>query len=201
MVVVVGCDATEGAIGVQMPDVRLVKDVGFVFVKTDSTANAVTVTFSNNQSCGGDTSLVLNYQWEVRMVGTELTRYSLFNRETTGYCLSHTASDTAVATGDGAEGFTIPKTWNGRRIVNVVASVYSKGVTGTTDVQVRRVRAGSAADVLSTKITIGDEFFAQDGVIDTDNDDLQTGDQLYVDVDAVHSGTAPNGLSVSIEVV
>ena len=82
----------------------------------------------------------------------------------------------------------------------MIASVHDKGITGTTDIQIRRRRAGSDIDVLSTKITIGDEYYAQDGIIDPYNDDLQVGDMLYIDVDAVHSGTAPNGLSVSVEV-
>ncbi len=50
-------------------------------------------------------------------------------------------------------------------------------------------------DMLSTAITIGDEYYAADGVIDTDYDDIATGDKLYRDVDAIHSGTAPNGLA------
>ena len=80
----------------------------------------------------------------------------------------------------------------------LATAIYTKGVTDTTDVQIRRSRAGTDADVLSTKITIGDEWSAADGAINASNDDLATGDQLYVDVDAIHSGTAPNGLSVTI---
>lgn len=108
------------------------------------------------------------------------------------------ASSEAVTTGDGEIGLPITATLNGMDIVNVTAFVYDKGITGTTDVQIRRRRAGSNADVLSTKITIGDEFFATDEVINTSNDDLATGDMLFVDVDAIHSGTAPNGLTVAI---
>ena len=94
--------------------------------------------------------------------------------------------------------FTIPPTFDGWNLIDAIASVTDKGITGTTDVQVRRRRAGSDADMLSTKITIGDEFFAADGVINESNDDVNTGDQIYVDVDAIHSGTAPNGLSVNL---
>jgi hypothetical protein len=111
----------------------------------------------------------------------------------------HTQSDTAVAVGDGTDGIPIPAKMNGMNITDVICTVDDKGVTGTTDVQVRRRRAGSEVDVLSTKVTLGDEFYANDGIINGSNDDLQTGDILYVDVDAIHSGTAPNGLSVVIE--
>ncbi|MHA2067891.1 MAG: hypothetical protein ACXABY_26300 [Candidatus Thorarchaeota archaeon] len=108
-------------------------------------------------------------------------------------------SDTAVATGDGLTAIPITAELNGMNIIDATAVVHDKGVTGTTDIQIRRRRAGSDVDVLSTKITIGDEFFAADGVVNTSNDDLATGDALYVDVDAVHSGTAPNGLTVAIQ--
>ena len=112
--------------------------------------------------------------------------------------LIHSASNVVVSTGDGTDGIPIPAKFNGMNIVDVLCTVHDKGITGTTNVQIRRRRAGANADVLDTLVTIGDEFFAKDGVINTSNDDLATGDILYVDVDAVHSGTAPNGLSVVI---
>ena len=114
--------------------------------------------------------------------------------------LAPVASDTAVATGNGTVGILIPAEFNGWSIVNAIAGVHTKGVTGATDVQIRRRRAGSDADVLSTKITIGDEWYASDEVINTSNDDLTTGDALFVDIDAIHSGTAPNGLYVTIDI-
>lgn len=104
----------------------------------------------------------------------------------------------AVVVGDGLAGLTVPLELNGWNITDAVAAVYDKGVTGSTDVQIRRRRGGANVDVLSTKITVGDEWFARDGVINTSNDDLATGDQLFIDVDAIHSGTAPNGLSVTL---
>jgi len=87
---------------------------------------------------------------------------------------------------------------NGKDLTVALAAVHTKGITGTTDVQLRRRRAGSDVDMLSTKITIGDEWFAADGVINEANDDVNTGDMIYVDVDAVHSGTAPKGLSATL---
>ncbi len=103
---------------------------------------------------------------------------------------------TAVAVADGENGVSIPAYLNGYSLTAALAAVEDKGVTGTTDVQIRRLRAGAAADMLSTKITIGDEFFAADGVIDQSNKGVATGDVIHVDVDAIHSGTAPKGLYV-----
>ena len=108
-------------------------------------------------------------------------------------------SDTAVTTGDGVVALTIPASMNGMNLVDVVCSVHTKGITGATDIQIRRRRAGANVDVLSTKITIGDEFYASDEVINASNDDVNTGDQYYIDVDAIHSGTAPNGLSCVLD--
>jgi hypothetical protein len=109
------------------------------------------------------------------------------------------AANVAVSTGDGNFAVTIPASLDGYDLVNAVASVHDKGITGTTDVTIERWRAGAAVDMLSTAITIGDEWFAQDGSINTANDDVITGDRIYINPDVIHSGTAPNGLSVVLE--
>jgi len=108
------------------------------------------------------------------------------------------ASTKLVSVREGTQALTIPVELDDRQLTSAVASVYTKGITGTTDIQIRRRRAGVDADMLSTKITIGDEFFAVDGIINTSNQDVATGDQIYIDVDAIHSGTAPYGLSVAL---
>jgi len=115
-----------------------------------------------------------------------------------GFCINVFDSDENVVVGNGVFAFTIPASMNGMNLVDVVASVHTKGVTGTTDIQIRRRRAGADADMLSTKITIGDEYFASDETVDGANDDILTGDQIYLDVDAIHSGTARKGLSVTL---
>jgi hypothetical protein len=105
---------------------------------------------------------------------------------------------TPVSTGDKAVGFTVPASMNGYNLTAVLCSVDDKGITGTTDVTIVKETGGVAADMLSTEVTIGDEFFVADGVIDATEDDVATGDNIYVNVDAVHSGTAPNGLFVTL---
>jgi len=105
-------------------------------------------------------------------------------------------SDASVEVEDGKVAIPIPTNLNGFNLINVLATVHTKGITGSTDVQIRRRRSGSDVDMLSTKITIGDEFYSTDEVINTANDDIATGDNLYIDVDSIHSGTAPLGLSV-----
>ncbi len=119
--------------------------------------------------------------------------------DTANVSLSVFASNVPVVVIDGLVGILIPPEYNGWEITDVIVAVTDKGVTGTTDVQVRRSRAGADVDVLSTKVTLGDEWYIADGVVNTANDDVATGDVLFVDTDVIHSGTAPNGLFATIE--
>jgi len=105
---------------------------------------------------------------------------------------------TPVTTGDKAVCFTVPASMNGYNLTAVLVAVDDKGITGTTDVTIVKETGGVAADMLSTEVTLGDEFFVADGVIDTTEDDVATGDNISVNVDAIHSGTAPNGLFVTL---
>lgn len=110
---------------------------------------------------------------------------------------------TDVATGDGAGDvfWRVPSVLNGWNLVAVAACVQTAGTTGTTDIQIYNVT--QTADMLSTKITIDSaetdsSTAAAAAVIDTANDDVATGDQLRIDVDAV-STTAPKGLLVELQ--
>jgi len=61
---------------------------------------------------------------------------------------------------------------------------------------IRRKRGAAEANMLSTPITVlFSEYTASDGIIDTNNDDVNTGDQVYVDVDEAAVGHL--GLSVT----
>lgn len=113
------------------------------------------------------------------------------------------ASDTSVVVGDAVGGwfFWVPASLNGWDIVGAAAAVTTAGTTGTLDIQLRN--ATQTADILSTKLTIDSgetdsSTAATAAVIDAAQDDLTTGDKIYVDVDAVHSGTAPQGLVVQL---
>lgn len=114
------------------------------------------------------------------------------------------APTTDVITGDGQYYFHVPASLDASVITAVHAMVVTAGTTGTTDVQIARVRSGTPADVLSTKLTIdstetGSDTAATPAVIDTGNDDLATNDILRIDVDAT-STTKAKGLVITIEV-
>jgi hypothetical protein len=108
------------------------------------------------------------------------------------------AAGSAVSTGDKAVCFCVPASLNGYNLTAVIVSVDDKGITGQTDVTIVKETAGAAADMLSTEVILADVFFAANGVIDATEDDVATGDNISVNVDAVHSGTAPNGLFVTL---
>ena len=114
------------------------------------------------------------------------------------------ASDmtTAITTGDGKAGFMVPTKLNGWNLIRANAGLLgAQSTSGTPTIQIRRVRSGSAADMLSTRITIDanestSHTAATPPVIDTANDDVATGDLIYVDVDV--AGTGAKGLIVNL---
>ncbi len=115
------------------------------------------------------------------------------------------ASDmsTAITTGDGKAFFRVPASFNGMNLIRAHASLGgAQSTSGTPTIQIRRVRSGIPADMLSTKITIDANESSSDTaatapVIDTGNDDVATGDLLFVDIDV--AGTGAKGLQVTLE--
>jgi O-glycosyl hydrolase len=104
---------------------------------------------------------------------------------------------TAVATGDGKMHVTIPAELNGMNLVAVGAHVYTVSSSGTPEVQIHNLT--DSADMLTTTLTIdASENDSKDAttsaVIDTDHDDVATGDVLRIDVDT--AGTGTKGLEV-----
>lgn len=62
MMVLCFCDASETALSPVLPDAQLDKNTIFVLIKTDSTANAVTVGMVGGQTLNGATSKTLTEQ-------------------------------------------------------------------------------------------------------------------------------------------
>jgi hypothetical protein len=119
-----------------------------------------------------------------------------------GFSLQEVARTANVATGDGENVFVVPAWMHGMNIVSVLARVSDDGTTGDTTCTVKRDRGGSVVDVLNgDNMDINStEFLSTDGdpgTIDTSNDDLATGDVLYMNVSAV-STTPPKGLVIVV---
>jgi len=110
-------------------------------------------------------------------------------------------SGTALTVADGIVGVTIPDDMNGYIIDDARVSATVAGLTsGSNDFQVRRQRAGAAVDMLSTEVTLAyGDYTVADGVVNAANDDVNTGDMIYVDCNAI-SGTAANGVTLVLKI-
>lgn len=111
-------------------------------------------------------------------------------------CIVPFESDIAPAVGDGKVAFTVPASMDGMNLVAKVASCYATG-SGTITIQVRRRRSGSNSNMLSVAMTLTNQYSVSDGTINTTLDDIDTGDQIYIDIDGA-TATLPTGLSVTL---
>lgn len=107
----------------------------------------------------------------------------------------------AAVIADGHYYFHIPPAFNGMDLVYVHALNATAGITGTMDVGI--YNATNSLEMLSTGITIdttevGSDTAATPAVISGAADDVATNDVIRVDVDAIHTGTAANGLVITL---
>lgn len=98
---------------------------------------------------------------------------------------------TAVTTGDGKVIFSVPPDLNGMNLVSVFASVSTVSSSGNPTVSIENLTDTTV--MLSTLLTIDateyDSSTATAAVIDTDHDDVATGDRLEINVDTAGTGT------------
>jgi hypothetical protein len=109
-----------------------------------------------------------------------------------------TDQSTAPTVGNGIIGFAVPASLDGWNLSGVLGAVYTSG-SGTVTIQVRRRRSGSNVDMLSTRLTITNAYSSTSCVINTSNDDLSTGDMIYIDIDGA-TATQPTGLTVTLTI-
>lgn len=165
---------------------------------SDTAAGHVELAIASEVTTGTDAT---------RAVTPDALAGSEFGKRTIAIQVSGSATgDTALATGDGLVAIPVDTTINGMNLVAVKAYVTTVSSSGSVTVNIRRSRRSSATartvvDTLSTAITVeASEFESADAatapVINTSNDDLQTGDILLIDVDA--AGTGVKGLQILI---
>jgi hypothetical protein len=108
-------------------------------------------------------------------------------------------SDIDVRVLAGTVAFTVPDKMAGLNLTDALITVHTPGTgSSTTNVQVRRRRAGVDESMLTTPITLDvDDYFEDDGVVNTSFDDIIKGDQIYVDVLALPTNV-PKGLSAAL---
>lgn len=108
----------------------------------------------------------------------------------------------ALVAGDGAAKFVVPPALDGYNLTGAFAgNGAANSSSGTQSFQVRRVRSGTPVDMLYQPLNIdpgeGNSVTAATPVvIDAANDDLATGDILYIDVDG--AGTGAQGSEVTL---
>jgi hypothetical protein len=109
-------------------------------------------------------------------------------------------SDIDVEIRDGSMGLTIPTIMAAYNLTDVLASVSTPGTgSGELQVQVRRVRSGTPENMLSTMVTLSAaEYYQDDGAINGSYDDVNAGDQIFIDIKGVTGTAPPKGLSVAL---
>jgi hypothetical protein len=158
------------------------------------TAGVVSTDFASIAEVSAGTSAV-------KSVNPDALAGSIFGTAVVPLIPFDSATACAVGNGAGSLLFRVPSTLNGMNLVGVAAAVGTAGTTGTMDIQIANVT--QAADMLTTKITIDSaetdsSTAATPAVIDAANDDVATGDQLRIDVDAIHT-TPATGLMVELQ--
>lgn len=124
-----------------------------------------------------------------------------FNPTETAVILVSDPLGANITTGDGKAYFRIPAALTGMNLVSCSATLDTAGTGGGFLCQLRRKRAGTDVDMLSTRISIDtSENDSTDAttppVINTANDDVVTADRIYIDLDGVP--TAAKGLTVTL---
>ncbi len=135
-----------------------------------------------------------------RAVTPDALAGSVFGTKSACVTVFAPAADAVV--GDGAAYLTIPSAANGMDLVSVHARTVAAGVTGTLSIQIHNLT--QTQDMLSTLLTVdtgetGSDTAATPAAINTSNDDVATNDLLRIDVDTIHTGTASQGLLVTME--
>lgn len=106
-----------------------------------------------------------------------------------------------VTVGDDKIRFIVPDSWDGMNLTRVAMTHVTAGTTNTCDVQLYNLT--DSVDMLSTKLTTdstekSSRTATTPAVIDTTKDDLSAGDEIRIDVDAVHT-TEAKGLNIELE--
>ena len=132
-----------------------------------------------------------------KFVSADALAGSLIGSKEVAWTIHDSDTDTAIA--QGKQSFSVPSSMVGFELIDFTCSVadLNSAASDSTTVVLRRVRGATPADMTSTGVTIlFSEYTASDETIDTDNDELALGDNLYIDVDAVTTAVQ-KGLSCS----
>lgn len=107
----------------------------------------------------------------------------------------------AITTGEGKAKMRVNSVINGYNLVAVAANVDTVSSSGLPTIGIRRKRSGSDVEMLSTALTIDanerdSSTAATPAVINGSNDDVNTADEIFIDIDT--AGTGAKGLIVDL---
>lgn len=109
----------------------------------------------------------------------------------------------ALTVADGLGTFVIPEDLNGMNLVSAQAHVFTASTSGLPSIQIHNLtHSGGAQDMLSTNITIDanekdSSTATTPSVVNTANDDVETGNEIRVDGDV--AGTDTEGLEIRLK--
>lgn len=111
------------------------------------------------------------------------------------FSIGATNATATLTTGTLRPYFRVPPAFSGMNLVTVFGRVNKVSSDGNVVVQIRRSRAGTVVDMLSTALSIDANEYdsstaATAAVINTSNDDVQAGDVIYFHVTSTGTGTA-----------
>ena len=115
-----------------------------------------------------------------------------FTKTVQQYCVEW---GTELAVEDGVGYIEIPAECNGMNLISARARVGTAGVTGNTTFDIYNVT--DSHSMLSSAISIASGATSGTGTVDTDHDDVATGDIIRIDCDGI-STTPPKGLIVTL---
>lgn len=100
---------------------------------------------------------------------------------------------------NGVVGVVIPATMDGMNLTAAICAVHTLGGVGFTHMMIRRKRDAAEVDMLSSVLKINAQinYSSTTCTIDTDNDDIATGDVIYIDIDQT-TFTPAKGLTVTL---
>ncbi len=127
-------------------------------------------------------------------------KYSEAARIDIGYNLVNPSTDVDTL-GLVEVAYTVGFKADNTQLFQATCSVYTIGTGGSTGVQIVRRRAQTNINMLNTPLVITTAQFATSSDIDTGNDDLQQGDQILFEITGIHSTTAAQGLSCTLDLV
>ena len=194
-------DNTEGySIGSRWFDITADK----AYVALDVSTGAA-VWIETTQTGGGETNPALISQAEAEtgtdtgervISGLRLRQGAEASRKEVQIIVSAFDADAVVENDVGDILFNIGPLLAGMNLVSAEAVVATAGTTGTLDIMIRNKT--QAADMLSAVIQVASAAILSDNgeTINTAEDDVILNDQIAVDIDVIHSGTASKGLTI-----